>query len=258
MNDKCIFLGSGSSTGTPIIGCNCKVCSSKSKYDKRLRPSLLLNIKDKNILVDVGPDIRYQALKYDIKKIDALVITHAHFDHIAGIDDLRIFNRYEKKPIKCYLSNETFEELKYRFNYLFMHHPKGHTQSAQFDFTILDDDVGSFEIDNIKVNYFSYHQDSKKVTGLRFKNLAYVTDIKKFDDSIFEQLKKLDVLILSALREKKSAVHLNLQDACDFAKKVKAKNTYFTHLGHEVHHESVSSALSKNIELAYDGLLINF
>ncbi|OGN60103.1 MAG: hypothetical protein A3F40_02325 [Chlamydiae bacterium RIFCSPHIGHO2_12_FULL_27_8] len=252
-----IFLGSGPSTGIPVVGCSCKVCLSPSVYNKRLRPSILIKLANKNILVDVGPDIRHQSLKYGINKIDYLIITHAHYDHIGGIDDMRIFNRIQKKSIKTFLSLSSYEEIKRRYDYIFQPNKKGHSQSASFNFKILKDDVGEFKVSNERIKYFSYFQVLKSVIGIRLKKFAYVTDIKKYDKSIFKFLKNLDVLVISCLRIQKSAVHLNVDQAIEFAKKVNAKKTYFTHMGHEISHAYLENNLPQNMFPAYDGLVIN-
>jgi phosphoribosyl 1,2-cyclic phosphate phosphodiesterase len=253
-----VFLGTGASTGVPVITCKCKTCRSKSKYNKRLRPSILIKHKRKNILVDAGPDIRQQALKYRINRLDVLILTHVHFDHIAGIDDLRIYNRKQKRATKCYLLKETYEELKSRCKHLFNVNHIGHTQSARFDFHVLDKKKKSFKINDNLVNCFSYFQDSKKVLGIRIENIAYITDIKHYNENIFDELKNLDVLILSCLREERSSVHFDLKEAVDFSKKINAKITYLTHLGHEMEYHTVSKKLCKNVKLAYDGLILKF
>jgi len=253
-----IFLGSGSSTGSPVIGCKCKTCRSNIRYNKRLRPSILIKEKNAKILVDSGPDIRLQALKYNINRLDALIITHNHYDHIAGIDDLRIYNRMQKKELKCFLLKETFLEIEDKYPYFFEPNKRGHTQSARFDFQILDDKKDSFEFKNIKFDYFSYFQDSKKVLGFRINNIAYVTDIKRYKKDIFSKLKNLDVLILSCLRYERSEVHFNIKEALEFSKIVNPKITYLTHLGHELEYSSTSNDLPPKVKLSYDGLKIKF
>jgi phosphoribosyl 1,2-cyclic phosphate phosphodiesterase len=253
-----VFLGSGASTGSPVIGCKCKTCLSKSKYNKRLRPSILVKQNKKVILVDCGPDIRQQALINNVNRLDSLIITHNHYDHIAGIDDLRIYNRMQKKSLGCYLLKETFEEIKNKYPYFLLPNKRGHTQSAKFDFHILDEKNDLFEIDDILFTYFTFYQDSKKVLGFRINNIAYITDIKRYKKNIFSKLKNLDVLILSCLRKERSEVHFHLDQAIEFAKIVNPKITYLTHLGHELEYHKITNELPKNIKLAYDGLKINF
>lgn len=251
-----VFLGTGASTGVPVIECKCSTCRSKSKFNKRLRPSILIKYKKKNILVDVGPDIREQAIKNHINRLDALIITHSHFDHIAGIDDLRVYNRKQRKAIDCYLLAETFNDIKVKYDYLFDEYDSGLSQSAKFNFHSLTEQKKTFKFEDISFNYFSFFQDHKKVLGIRLDNFAYVTDIKTYDEKIIESLKNLDVLVLSCLKKTPSEVHFNLQEALDFEKKVNPKITYLTHLGHEVEHKSFLAKVTKNVKLAYDGLKI--
>lgn len=255
---RVIFLGTGASTAAPVINCKCKTCKSDSKYNKRLRPSVLIQKNRKNILIDAGPDIRIQAIKHKVNKIDVLILTHAHFDHIAGIDDLRIFNRIQKKRVRCYLLKETLKEIKLKYDHFFKKNYKHHTQGAKFDFHVLDEKNNKFRFDDITFEYFSFFQDSKKVLGIRVDNFAYLTDIKRYDDNILKHLEGLDILVLSALRQKYSDVHFNIKEAEEFIKKVKPKKAYLTHLGHEIEHVSTSKKLLKNTFLAYDGLNLKF
>ena len=255
---KVVFLGTGASTAAPVINCRCKTCASDSRYNKRLRPSILIQKNRKNILVDVGPDFRIQAIKHKINKLDVFILTHAHFDHMAGLDDLRIYNRIQHKPIRCYLLKETFREVKVKYDHFFTRNLQHHTQGAKFDFHIVDNKKSSFKFDDITFEYISYFQDSKKVLGIRVDNFAYLTDIKKYDDKIFDQLENLDILVVSCLRFKATDVHFNLKEAEAFIKKVNPKKAYLTHLGHEIEHFSTSKKLSKNTSLAYDGLELNF
>ncbi len=259
MKGKFILLGTGASPGTPVISCKCAVCMSDLRYNKRLRPSALVKINKKNILIDVGPDFRYQALKHNINSIDSLIITHVHFDHIAGLDDLRIFNRQMNRALDCYLLKPAYRDIKKRFEYLFYKKQKKIlTTCAKFDFHILKNDFGSFHIKDLSIDYFSFFQDRKKVLGLRFGNIAYVTDIKKYDDSIFEDLAGLDTLILSCLRYKRSKVHFNVNEAVKFAQKVNAKKTFLTHMAHEIKHEELTKELPDGIKPGYDGQEIKF
>ncbi len=255
---KVLFLGTGASTAVPVINCNCITCKSDSKYNKRLRPSILIDKNKKKILVDVGPDIRMQAVRYKIKRVDALILTHAHFDHMAGIDDLRIFNRIQKEPIRCYLLKETFKEVKIKYDHFFKKNLKHHTQGARFDFHVLDEKKQKFRFADISFEYFSFFQDSKKVLGIRVDDFAYITDIKKYDDEIFKRLTNLNILVLSALRHQKSDVHFNIKEALEFIKIIKPQKTYLTHLGHEIEYFKDSKKLLKNVQFAYDGLELRF
>jgi phosphoribosyl 1,2-cyclic phosphate phosphodiesterase len=255
---KVIFLGTGSSPGVPEIGCKCKVCLSNLDYNKRLRPSVLIKKNSKNILIDPSPDFRLQALKHKINRIDAILITHIHFDHIAGLDDLRALNRLQKEKLRLYLSKNCFIDIKNRYEYLFLDN-SDQIESAKFDFHILENHEGSFDIDGIKISYFKYHQNKiHEVLGYRIDDLAYITDIKIYNDNIFKFLKNINTLILSCLRYEKSTVHFNVEEAISFAKKVNANISYFTHMAHEIDYETLSKELSKNMKLAYDNLEIEF
>lgn len=251
---KLLFLGSGGSTGVPMIGCSCKICMSSDKKNKRHRPSVLLTDGKKRFLVDIGPDYRTQALKYGIDTLDGLIVTHSHYDHIAGLDELRVYTFRQKKPVPCLLSQETYKELKVRYHYFF---PKDSVHDTKLKFSILDEESGKTMFQGLSVEYFSYVQIGMKVNGFRFNNLAYVTDIMEYDESIFDSLKGLDTLILSGRRWKKSIAHLSIDEGIDFAKKTGAKKTYFTHISHEIEHKKDSKKLPEKIFLAYDGLEID-
>lgn len=258
MKAKFLFLGTGSSSGVPVLGCKCSVCLSKDEKNKRLRSSALIKIDGKTFLLDVSPDFRQQGLKNSINHIDGLLLTHAHYDHIGGLDDLRSFNFMEEKPIACLLSRETLEELKKGYHYIFKTPSKEDTLSTQLEFFILEKEFGEINFQGIKISYFSFHQKSTKVSGFRIGNLAYVSDIRAYNEELFSHLKDLNVLILSALRDEPSPSHFSIKEASDFAKKVGAEKTYFTHIAHEIDHNVTSKSLIKNNFLAYDGLELEF
>lgn len=240
-----LFLGTGPANGVPVIGCGCDVC----KKTKRLRPSILFRIGSRNFLIDASPDFRYQALKYNIGHIDGLMITHAHYDHIGGIDDLRPLSI--SNAIDTLLSKDSFEDIKRRLFYLF---EKGGSFSVNLNFHMLKGDFGKTNFQGMDISYFSYFQQNTKVTGYRFYNIAYVIDIKKYSEDIFTYLKGLDLLILGGGREGDSIFHLNFEDAILFSKKVSAKKTVLTNLDHKIDYEELSKKLPSNITLAYDGM----
>ncbi len=258
MRAKFLFLGTGASSGVPVLGCKCSVCLSKDKKNKRLRSSALIQISKKIFLLDVSPDFREQGLKNKIYHIDGLLLTHAHYDHIGGLDDLRSFNFIEDKPIPCLLSRETFEELKKGYHYIFKPQTETDTLSTRLKFSILEKDFGDDFFETIKISYFSFLQKTTRVLGYRIGDLAYVSDIRTYNEDIFSHLKGLSILIVSALRDLPSPSHFSVEEAIDFAKKVGAKKTYFTHLSHEIDHKKVEQSLNKNIFLAYDGLKLEF
>lgn len=255
---KFLFLGTSASAGVPVIGCQCKVCQSSCLKNKRLRPSGLLKVAGKTFLIDVGPDFRQQALRSGIDHIDGLILTHTHYDHIAGIDELRIFYLKTSKRLPALLSLESFEDLKKRYFYLFQPIGEVPTLSAQIDIHLLQNDAGTQEFEGVQISYFSYFQGGTKVNGFRIGDFAYVSDIKDFDASIFVELQGVKQLVLSALRDGPSALHLSLEEAKEFANKVGAEKTYLTHLSHALDHQEINLRLPSSIQLGYDCLEIEF
>ena len=251
---KLLFLGSGGSMGIPVIGCKCAVCSSSSSYNKRLRPSVLITEGKKRYLIDIGPDYRTQALKHGIDTLDGLLLTHTHYDHIAGLDELRIYTFVQKKPIPCLLSRETLEELKIRYHYFLPPFEADEVHATKLKFQILDGDQGSTNFEGLPVTYISYDQLGMKVNGFRLGLLAYVTDILDFEEEVFDSLKGIEILVISGRRWEKSKAHLSLDDAIKFSKKTGAKKTYFTHISHEIDHEETNGTLPEGFSLSYDGL----
>ncbi len=258
MKAKLLFLGTGASTGVPMIGCKCSVCRSPLKKNKRLRPSLLLKIAKKKLLIDVAPDFREMALKYRLTSLDGVLLTHVHYDHTGGLDDLRVFYLTDRKPIPCLLSKSSLQEMQSRYEYLFEKKEHKTSLSVELKFQVLEKEFGITNFEGIDIAYFSYFQKKMKVTGYRFQDVAYVTDISEYNEKLLEALQGVKILILSALRETPSPVHFNFRKAIAFAKKVKAKKVYFTHIAHEVDHKRVSKLLPAHMQLAFDGLEIEF
>lgn len=258
MQCKIIFLGTGSSVGIPVIGCDCPVCHSENPKNYRLRTSALLEIGDKRLLIDAGPDYREQALRQRIDRLDGVIFTHSHFDHIAGIDELRIYTFRQGKKVPCLVSLETFDELKERYHYLI--EPKRERKSicAQLDFQLLDDDFGKCSFLDLEFTYVTYEQVGMKVTGIKIGNLAYLTDIKHYSQEVIDQMKGVDTLVISALKEEDSLAHLSVKQACDFANTLGVRQAFLIHMNHDVDHEKVNTRLPDGIELAYDGLEVPF
>lgn len=254
-----LFLGTGGSMGVPVIGCDCAICKSESSLNKRLRPSALISYADKNILIDCGPDFRLQALGYGINTLDGLIITHAHHDHTGGIDDLRVYTfRRQGNALPCLLSKSSLEDLKRRFYYIYEESGDYNKLTTTFKNTILEGDQGTVNFLGMKIQFVTYEQGGMPVNGFRFGNLAYLTDIRHFDNRIFDSLKNLKTLIISALRFTPSHLHLSIDEAVDFAHKVGAEQTWFTHIAHELDHEKTNAVLPPNIQLAFDGLEVLF
>ena len=251
-----LFLGTGSSTGVPVIGCTCDTCKSDDPKNQRLRTSALLNLHGKKMLLDAGPDIRCQALKYHINAIDALFLTHTHYDHVGGVEELRIFNFLQKNKMPCFLSQASMDSFKRLFYYHFNEKSQFTNYTAEFEFKVLDNVKGSFEALGNHFTYFGYTQGGMDVLGVRVGNLAYVTDIKEYPETIFDHLQGLDTLVVSAQRFGRSAIQFSFDEACEFALRVNAKSTYFTHLSHEIEHQHGEALLRQGMHLAYDGLKI--
>jgi phosphoribosyl 1,2-cyclic phosphate phosphodiesterase len=253
-----IFLGTGGSMGVPLVGCACSVCTSKNVFNKRLRSSGLIRVEGKNILLDCGPDFRAQALAANIQGLDGMILTHAHYDHIGGLDDLRAFFVKMDKPISCLLSNETTHDIKRRFDYMFKEFEAKYVIMPKIDLQEFQSDRGEVDFLGVKLKYLSYTQMKMQINGIICGNLAYISDIKHFPDSIFEDLKGVETLIISALRFTPSTMHFTVDEAIDFARKTGAKRTFLTHIAHELDHEKTNAYLPSNIQMAYDGLRLTF
>lgn len=248
------FLGTGSSLGVPMIGCECATCRSPHPKNHRLRPSGLVHVGNKKLLIDAGPDFRTQALRMALNRLDGLLLTHAHQDHVAGLDDLRAYVYLQKARLPCLLSHETFMELNQRFAYMFK--PDG--GSLYLEFEKLTEDNGSTDFCGITVHYLSYAQSGMKVTGFRIGDFAYVSDIRHYDDRVFHVLQGVKTLVLSALRHSPTIAHFSLEEGIAFSKQAGASQTYFTHIAHELEHEATNQSLPSGFTLAFDGQQITF
>lgn len=258
MKGKFLFLGTGASMGLPVIGCTCKVCQSKNPKDQRLRTSGLLTINNRNILIDCGPDFRQQALLYKIMNLDGVILTHAHQDHTGGIDELRAYYSHTKKSLPCLMSEETFRDLYVRFNYIFAQKKGGNKLLSKLIPQLLTSEEGSIKFLEIETDYFSYMQAGMKVNGFRWGNFAYVTDICDYKEEIFESLEGIETLVISALRYSNSYIHFTVDQAVEFSEKIGAKRTFLTHISHDLSHEETNAYLLGNVELAFDGMEIEF
>lgn len=255
-NDEIRFtiLGSGTSSGVPLPACQCPVCLSEDEKDKRLRCSLLIETKNTSVLIDTSADFRQQMLIHQVQKLDAVVFTHYHFDHIGGFDDIRAFNFIQQKPLSIFLNNETFQSLKRIFSYAFGEAVQTGGGLPVVDVNIIDKE--SFKIGDIGFEIIPLMHGNIEVLGFRIGNFAYCTDTNFISEESKNKLKNLDYLILDALRFHPHPTHYTVDEAIEIANELKAKKTYFTHIAHQISHSKLSSELPENIHLAYDGLEI--
>lgn len=253
-----LFLGTGASSGVPVIGCSCRVCRSSSLYNKRLRPSALVSVLGREFLIDAGPDFRYQALYYGIKKLDGVLFTHTHYDHTGGLDELRVFYFLQRRPVPCLLSQESYADIESRFSYMFKDHMHGSNFTARLEWQQLPEKKGEVVFQGVPIGYVSYSQGGMSVNGFRFGSFAYISDIYEYPPSIFEDLRGVKTLVISALRYSESHVHFTVQQAVDFAHKVGAHETWLTHISHDLDHEETNQKLPKEVQMGYDGLELNF
>ena len=251
---KVIVLGSGTSSGVPTVGCQCKVCTSDNPKNKRLRSSCFFKVNDKNILIDTSPDLRQQALTHNIQKIDAVLYTHIHADHVHGIDELRIYNEFQKTSIPVFADAGTIAHLTKHFSYVFNPSTVYPSLTPRLESHIVS---GKFNCVGVPVQMIPCHHGEKWTTSnYRIGNVAWLTDTNGVPEKSCDLLKNLDVLFLDGLRLKPHPTHFHLKEALETAKKIFAKKTYLIHLTHDYDHDEFNKTLPKGIELAYDGLQI--
>lgn len=258
MKGHFLFLGTGGSMGIPVIGCHCPVCRQGTAKDVRLRASGLLTVNNKSLLIDCGPDFRQQMLKHHIEHLDGVMITHAHHDHTASIDELRALSLKTKKPMLCLMSQVTLDDIHVRFKYIFDPAMGKQRFTPKVEPVILEKKRGEVTFQEINIHYFTYEQGGTEVNGFRIGNFAYVSDIHDYEETIYEDLDGVEVLVLSALRFTPSHLHFTVDEAIDFSKRVGAKETWLTHISHDLEHEQTNAYLPKEVRLAYDGLQISF
>lgn len=250
---KITFLGTGTSQGIPVIGCKCVVCKSTDKRDHRLRVSVWVKTADKSIVIDSGPDFRYQMLRAGVDDLDAILYTHEHKDHVAGLDDIRPYNYILKKRIDIYATERVQEALRREFQYIFAD-TKYHGLPQINLHTITDE---PFAIGENAIIPFEVMHYKLPILGYRIGDFTYITDAKTISEASLEKIKGTKVLVLNALQKEDHISHLTFSEAIELANKVGAEMTYFTHISHNLGlHEAVSKELPAHIQLAYDGLTI--
>jgi len=249
-----LFLGSGTSAGVPMIACHCPVCDSADPRDKRTRPSVVISYGGKHVLVDVTPELRLQCVANRVDYIDSVVLTHAHADHIMGMDDLRRFNAVKNGPMDVWGDERTFKTIERCFGYAFK---EPDPTSKLFRPRLVRREIsGEFEVDGMKWTPIRLFHGEMPVLGFRIGRVAYCTDVNRIPPESYPLLENLDVLVLDALTHKSHATHFSLEEAVAEAQRIKAKQTYFTHIAHGLGHEETSRILPEGIYLGYDGLRV--
>jgi len=252
---KMRFLGTGTSTGNPEIGCRCEVCTSADERDRRLRASVLLEINEKRFLIDCGPDFRMQILKtYEtdyFSDLEAVLLTHEHYDHVGGLDDLRAFCKYGALPV--YAEDYVADAIRSRLSYIFQEHK----YPGIPDLKLFPVNTQPFSISGIEIIPIRLMHGNLPILGYRMGNWAYLTDLKTIPEEEYEKLKDLDVLVINALRIKEHIAHQNLEQALQNIEKINPSRAYLTHLCHHFGlHRIMEPKLPKNVFIAYDGLVI--
>ena len=251
---KVTFLGTGTSQGIPIIGSNHPVCLSENPKDKRLRVSILIEWNEFKYVVDCGPDFRQQMLNTKCNHIDGILFTHEHSDHVAGLDDIRPFF-FRQGDIPIYAHKRVLKALKKRFDYIFVDKAKRYPGVPSVRDVELKNK--SFELGDIEVLPINAKHNRLQVFGFRFKDFAYLTDVKTVELKERKKLNNLNVLVINALREEPHHSHFNLKEALEFIEEIKPRRAYLTHISHHLgFHDDVQQRLPKNVYLAYDNLQI--
>ncbi len=251
---KITFLGTGTSQGVPVIACNCKVCMSKNSKDKRLRSSVMIETQGNVFVIDAGPDFREQMLRAKVKNLDAVILTHAHKDHIAGLDDVRAFNYIQKKAIDVYAREDVHTAIKNEFSYAFAvyKHP------GVPEIVLHSIENKPFKINHVKVNPIEVLHLGLKIFGYRIGDFTYITDANFISDEEIEKIKGSKVVVLNALRKRKHVSHFTLDEAVGILTLIKPERAYITHISHMMGlHEEVQNELPPFIKFAYDGLSID-
>ncbi|HYC41214.1 MAG TPA: MBL fold metallo-hydrolase [Chitinophagaceae bacterium] len=247
------FLGSGTSSGVPMIGCDCPVCVSQDPKDNRLRSSILVESGATTLVVDTGPDFRYQMLREKVKRLDAVVFTHPHKDHLAGLDDIRAFNFFSRRPMPVYADSLTEEALRRDFYYAFTDTKYPGIPELELNTITLE----PFQVGDIPIIPILAWHLKMPVLGFRFGAFTYITDANRIDEPEKEKIRGSRILVLNALRKQRHISHFNLEEAIALVRELEVPEAYFTHLSHQMgKHAEVDAELPEGIHLGYDGLVL--
>lgn len=250
---KVTFLGTGTSQGIPVISCTCATCSSSDFRDKRLRVSVLIEVQGKTLVIDSGPDFRYQLLRAGVKDLDAILFTHEHKDHVAGLDDIRPFNYLLHKRIDIFATERVQHALKREFAYIFEDNKYFGLPQINVH-TVFNQ---AFEYEGIQITPIEVMHHKLPVKGYRIADFTYITDAKTIDEHALSQIRGTKTLVINALQREQHISHFTLEEALAFSRLVGAERTYLTHMSHNLgKHADVEAELPSGVQLAYDGLLI--
>jgi phosphoribosyl 1,2-cyclic phosphate phosphodiesterase len=247
-------MGSGTSMGVPTIGCDCAVCTSSDPRDRRTRPSVLIEYASHVVLIDTTPDFREQALREGVRRLDAVLYTHAHADHILGLDDLRPLSFHREQRIPLYASEEVAQVVRGMFRYIFDDEYKYGTM-AQVEMHIVN---GPLELFGVRFQPIKLLHGDAEIFGYRFGSAAYLTDFSAIPEDSFAQLQDLDILFLDALRHKPHPTHSTVENSVRIAERLRPQRAYFTHICHDLPHQQTNASLPPHVRLAHDGLKLEF
>lgn len=250
---KVTFLGTGTSQGVPVIACDCSVCMSKDERDKRLRSSVMLTLDEKNYVIDSGPDFRQQMLRENVQSLEAILFTHEHKDHVAGMDDVRAFNYKSQSDMKVFCSERVEVALRREFHYVFDSNPYPGIPKVNINRI----EWKPFSVDGIEFIPIKVLHHKLPVTCFRVGDFTYITDAKTISETEKEKIKGTKVLVVNALRKTEHISHFNLEEALAFIEEINPEKAYLTHISHLFDtHENIEKILPKNVSVAYDGLVI--
>ena len=251
---RLVVLGSGTSNGVPVIGCDCVVCRSPDPRDKRTRPSVLIQVGDARVLIDTTPELRLQLVREDVPTVDAVVFTHEHADHIYGLDDVRVFSMRERRAVPVFGPQRTLDAIRRSFGYIFAEGPSVGGGRPQLELRAID---GPFEpVAGVRFEPIEVWHGAMPINAYRVGDLAYVTDVNRIDHEALARLRNLDVLIIDALRERPHPTHYSVAEALAVVEELRPSRTYLTHICHDMGHADMDGKLPPGVELAYDGLVV--
>jgi phosphoribosyl 1,2-cyclic phosphate phosphodiesterase len=249
------FLGTGTSTGVPVVGCHCRVCTSTNPKDQRLRQSVAIETGGKHLLIDTTPDLRLQLLRHPIPRLDFVLFTHSHADHMMGLDDIRPFNFRQRESIHAYANAPTAKAVRRAFSYIWDDRSQIGGGKPQLE---LHEIEGKFSHDGVEITPIPVAHGNWTILGFRIGNFAYITDTNGIPDSSLKLLEGVESLALDGLRPApRHPTHFVIDEAVEYAKRIRAKETWIIHLAHEVAHDEVEAALPEGIRLSYDGLVLD-